>query len=131
MPDVTLNLQSKQYYSAVITQTDATTLQLDITGKCDTISRTIRTNFCFDETGNSVFDFGVATKGPLDMTGQAEIDGVNTVDIAIEASVYIEGLDGSLGDSFSITNKASVAGNVSIADPSGSYTVGKKLLLEA
>ena len=127
IPYVTLNLQSKQYYDAKITLLDdLTTLQLDITGMCDNISRTIRTNFVFDETGNTVFDFGVATKGPLDMTGQAEIDGVNTVDIAIEASVYIEGVDGLLGDSFSITNNASVAGNVSIADPDGAYTVGTK-----
>ena len=121
--DVTLNSQSNQSYSAVITQIDATTLQTDITGKCGDVSRVIRTNFKFDETGNSVFDFGVATKGPLSMTGQAEIDGVNTVDIAIEASVYIEGIDGI---SFSITNNASVAGNVSIADPDGSYAVGSK-----
>ncbi len=126
IPNVTLNSQSKQYYSAVITQVDAKILQLDITGKCDDITRTIRTNFNFDETGNSVFDFGVATKGPLSMTGQAEIDGVNTVDIAIEASVYVEGVNGLYGDSFSITNNASVAGNVSIADPDGSYTVGTK-----
>jgi len=123
---VALNSQSTQSYEAVITQVDAITLQADITGTCDGIDRTIRTTFYFDETGNTVFDFGVATKGPLNMTGQAEIDGVNTVDIAIEASVYIEGVDGSLGDSFAITNNASVAGNVSIADPDGAYSVGDK-----
>ena len=126
IPHVTLDSQSNQSYSAVITQIDATTLQTDITGKCGTISRVIRTNFKFDETGNSVFDFGVATKGPLSMTGQSEITGVNTVDIAIEASVYIEGIHRLDGDSFSITNNASVAGNVSIADPDGSYAVGNK-----
>ncbi|MCK4886575.1 MAG: hypothetical protein KAS96_04245 [Planctomycetes bacterium] len=125
MLSITLSSPSKQSYDALITQSiDDTTLQADITGKCGDISRTIRTNFDFEETGNSVFDFGVATKGPLDMTGQAEIDGVNTVDIAIEAGVYIEGVDGLDGDSFSITNNASVAGNVSIADPDGTYDVG-------
>jgi len=125
MLDVTLNSQSKQSYDALITQSiDNATLQADITGKCGDINKTIRANFDFEETGSSVFDFGVATKGPLDMSGQAEIDGVNTVDIAIEAGVYIEGVDGLLGDSFSITNNASVAGNVSIADPDGTYDVG-------
>ena len=120
--NVTLNPSTNQTFSAIISQPDADTIQLTITGRCGEFSKQISTNFEFGTIGNSVFDFGVASKGPLIMSGQAEIDAVN---LAIEASVYIEGTNIS-GDAFSITNNASVAGDVTIANEYGTYSIGSR-----
>ncbi len=122
IPSVTLNSQYGQTFSAVITNTADNKLQVDITGSGPQFSKKVRANFNFAPMGSTVFDYGVATKGPLDMTGQAEIDGVN---LAIEASVYIEA-DSCTGNAFTISGQAGVAGEVSIANPYGTYSVGDK-----
>jgi len=118
--NVTLNSQYGQSFSATISNVDADTLQADITGYGQKYSRRIRANFNFATTGSGIFNFGVASKGPLHLSGSAEIEGAN---LAIEASVYIEG-DGTINDAFSISNGASVAGDVSIANPYATYHVG-------
>ena len=117
---INLDSQKNRAFSITISQIDDDHLQADIIGTSKQFSRKIRVNFQFSTTGHSVFDFGVATKGPLAMSGQAELEGA-TVDV--EASVYIEG-NGASGDAFSIVNHASVAGDVSIANPYATYTVG-------
>lgn len=113
-------LSSDQSFTVVMRQISDELIEVDVTGSYSGITKTVRTNFEFEDIGNAVFDFGVASKGPLAMTGQAEIEGYN---LAIEASTYIEG-DVLSGDAFSITNKASIAGDVSIANPYASYDVG-------
>ncbi len=129
VPPTIIDSSSNRSFTAVFREADSNTLQVDITGFSGNIQRTIRTEFDFDEKAHTVFDFGVATKGPLTLSGQADINGVNTVNIAIEAGVYIEGCPAGSGHSFSITNNASVAGNVSIADPAASYDVGSKAMI--
>ncbi len=116
---VALGSQSNQTFSAVISQIDADTLRVDVTGTSGQLSRTIRTNFNFALRGSNVFDYGIASNGPLAITGQAEIEGVN---LAVESDVYISG--GITGDSFEISNKASLAGDVYIADPYATVTIG-------
>jgi len=118
---VPLDSQTNQSFTATINYgDDFDTLQIDVIGSNGQISRQIRTNFNFETIGSNVFDFGVATKGPLYMEGQSEIEGET---LAIEGSVYIEG-DNASGDAFSITNHASVAGDVTIANEYATYTVG-------
>jgi type II secretory pathway pseudopilin PulG len=97
-------------------------LQLDITGKCLDITKNVRVIFDLTSVGSALFDFGVASKGPLVLTGQAEIADVN---IAVAAGAYIEG-NNLVGDAFAITNKATIAGDVSIANPSATFTAGTK-----
>lgn len=120
IPNVTLSSQFGQTFNATVSEFDADTLQVDITGNGGNFNRNVRVRFGFATVGSGVFDYGVATKGPLVMEGQAEMEGVN---VSIESSVYIEG-NGLAGDAFSITNGASVAGDVSIADPYATYSAG-------
>jgi hypothetical protein len=54
------------------------------------------------------------------MDGQAEFEAVN---MAIEASVYIEA-DGVVNDALTMTGLSSIAGDVFIADPYSTYTIG-------
>ena len=106
---------------------DESAITVDITGYCGDVSRTIKADFYYAAKGNTVFDFGVATKGPLHMTGQAEIDSTTTDPnfLLIDAGVYIEG-DNATGDAFSIGNNSSVAGDVTIANEYATYDIGTK-----
>ncbi len=112
IPSVTLNTAQGQSFSAAITQIDNDTLQVDVTGAYDSITRTIRVNYELSESANTVFDFGVASKGPLSLTGNVELDGVN---VSIESNAYIESYDSLLA--LAITGNSQIAGDVSIANP--------------
>jgi Tfp pilus assembly protein PilX len=115
---ITIDSADNQSFSASLTKPNyySDTVSLAVTGSCgtfnSTFNKTITVDFNVVSRGNSVFDYGVASKGALQMSGQAELNGV---DLAIDSSVYIDGQ--SSGNSFSITNKASVAGNVYISAP--------------
>lgn len=111
IPSVTLDSVSGQSFSAVIKQIDDT-LRVDVTGVYDSITRTIRVNYEFGTRANTVFDFGVASKGPLSLSGNIELEGVN---ISIESNAYIESPNSLLA--LSITGNSQIAGDVSIANP--------------
>jgi hypothetical protein len=97
----------------------ANTIDVQITGQNGQITRNISTNYILTERGHSVFDFGIATQGPLQMSGQTSISGVN---LAVESDVLIDTM--TAGDSFTISNKASVEGEVHIVNPYASYSIG-------
>lgn len=122
--DTSIASENGEVFTATLTQPTESSIQLNITGKSGNAKRLISSNFDFDQIGNSVFDFGVATKGPLSMTGQAGIDGVDQANIAIEASVYIEGVAGET--SLNMIGQASIAGDVSIAKDFDDYNLGTK-----
>ena len=110
---VTLDSENSQSFNAVIEKTtNDNILRLRVTGHYGPVTRTIAVLYNFQQRGNTVFDFGVATKGPLLMTGNIELEGVN---IAVEASVYIEAQGAATA--LDLTGKCSIAGNVSIVDP--------------
>lgn len=111
IPTVTLDSAAGKTFSAVINQVDPNTLQIDITGQSGAIARTMRVNYDFTTRAQSVFDFGVASKGPLSLSGDAGFNGVN---VAVEASVYIESADIL---ALSVTGKSKIAGDVSIVNP--------------
>ncbi len=113
IPSVTLDSVTGRSFSAVLTQIDNDTVQVDVTGTYGSISRTIRVNYVFGMRAHTVFDFGVASKGPLSLTGNVELDGVN---VSVESSVYIESEDSLLA--LSITGNSQIAGDVSIVNPS-------------
>lgn len=112
IPSVTLNSLEEQNFTVTITPIDSDTLRADVTGNARQLSKTIRTEFDFDEAGNSVFDYGVATKGPLHLSGNIELQGVN---VAVEASVYIE--SESQTEALSIIGNSQIAGDVGIVNP--------------
>jgi Tfp pilus assembly protein PilX len=112
IPNVTLDSQSQKSFHGKITKITNNTLQLDITGVCGAITRTIRTDYNLGERANSVFDFGVATKGPLSLSGNIDLEGVN---VSVEASVYIESENSNLA--LSIIGNSQIAGDVSITNP--------------
>lgn len=130
--EVTLSSQTSQSFGAVISQTDPNSLQVDITGSSRQFSRTIRTNFDFSSSASGIFDFGVATKGPLSLTGNAKIQGLNSTD---EANVYIESPDellalGMIGNS-QIEGDVSVVNSDAFATVTGNSSIGGEAGQEA
>jgi hypothetical protein len=105
-------------FEAVIRQLDDNTLQMDVTGRNDQIARTLRVNFNIGSRRHPVFDYGVATKGPLSLTGNARIQGVNSTD---EANVYIESLDELLA--LSMIGNSQIEGDVSVVNSIAYATV--------
>lgn len=112
IPAVTMNSSTGESFSAVIEALDSDTLQIDVTGTCDSSIRTIRGTYDFSTRGTYAFDFGVATKGPLSLSGNIDLDGVN---VSVEASVYIESENSTLA--LSIIGNSQIAGDVSIVNP--------------
>jgi len=83
-----------------------------VTGHYGSFNRTIRSAYAFGTRANNVFDFGVASKGPLSLSGNVEIEGVN---LQVESNAYIESLNNLL--SLSIIGNSHIAGNVKIVNP--------------
>jgi type II secretory pathway pseudopilin PulG len=112
VPPVTLDSANGKSFRALISKIDDDTLQLHVTGTHGQFRRTIRVNYDYGQRAHSVFDFGVATKGPLSLSGNIELDGIN---VSIESSVYIESMDSALA--LSIIGNSQIAGDVKIANP--------------
>jgi Tfp pilus assembly protein PilX len=112
IPSVTLDSENSCSFSATITPLDSETFQVDVTGVYGQIARTIRANYYIGEEGHSVFDYGVATKGPLSLSGNVELEGIN---VNVEASVYIVSENSNLA--LSIIGNSQIAGDVNIVNP--------------
>ena len=112
IPSVTLDSENSSSFSATITPLDTETFQIDVTGVYGPIRRTIRAQYYIGEEGHSVFNYGVATKGPLSLSGNVELEGIN---VNVEASVYIVSENSNLA--LSIIGNSQIAGDVNIVNP--------------
>ena len=121
--DVYLDYSTGKSFSCQISQsaTDDMVMVTSITGFSKEVSRSLRVNFAFEEDTDAIFDFGIATRGPLYMSGQAVVEGIN---LAVESDVYIEA--DVAGDEFVIGNQASVGGDVHIVEEYGTFDIGSK-----
>jgi hypothetical protein len=131
IPSVTLD--SDKSFSAEIIQLDSDTLQMDVTGVYKTTTRTIRANYDFGVRIRTVFDYGVATKGPLHLAGNIELEGAN---VQVESDVYIVSENSNLA--LEIIGNSSIAGDVHICNPlatadlqGGQASVGGQTVPEA
>jgi Tfp pilus assembly protein PilX len=120
IPSVTLDSQTQKSFHGKITKIN-NNLQLDITGVCGTFTRTIRTDYKLGERANNVFDFGVATRGPLTTQGNVSIAGVN---IAVESNAYIESLSSFVA--LTMSGNSNIAGTVKIVNPLATVDIGSK-----
>jgi hypothetical protein len=111
---ISLDSASQQTFSALLALADADTLQLTVTGQYEGITRTIQTDYNFDTRANSVFNYGVATRGPLSLVGNIELDGLS---VSVESNAYIESLNQILA--LEIIGNSQIGGNVTIANSMG------------
>ncbi|HSV99834.1 MAG TPA: PilX N-terminal domain-containing pilus assembly protein [Sedimentisphaerales bacterium] len=110
--NVSVNSGLGQSFSALLTKLDNKNIRVDVTGHYGSFNRTIRSAYTFDDRANNVFDFGVASKGPISLSGNVEIEGVN---LQVESNAYIESLNNLL--SLSIIGNSHIAGSVKIVNP--------------
>jgi hypothetical protein len=110
--NITLNAQTNERFSASMsfgaTYDDLT---LVVTGRSQNANKQVAVDYQFNQIGNPIFDYGVATRGPLSMQGNVDVEGYNEV---FEASVYIESSASTLA--LEMTGKSSIAGDVTIAN---------------
>ena len=121
IPDVTISSQSNQTFNAVINYGDNfDILQVTVTGNSQEITRKIKMACEFSTFGSNVFNFGIASKGPLRMQGNVDVEGLNEI---IEAEVYIE--SENYNEALSMEGKSEIAGDVSIVNPIANVSVGE------
>ncbi|AQT68393.1 Tfp pilus assembly protein PilX [Anaerohalosphaera lusitana] len=108
-----VSLGEGESFSAEILPVDNDTVQMNITGMANGLERTIACNYTFGVRETSVFDFGVATRGTLELSGNIDLDGTN---ISVEASVYIESPESI---ALSIIGNSRIAGDVNITNEDG------------
>jgi len=118
IPSVSLAGGPSKRFTAVLQSVDVNTLRLSVSGYYDAIQRTIEVDYLFGAQANSVFDFGVATKGPLSLTGNTTLNGVSLVS---DSDTYIESLDETLA--LSIVGNSQVGGKVKIGNPMGTVNL--------
>lgn len=110
--NVSVNSGLGQSFSALLTKLDNDNIRVDVTGHYGSFNRTIRSAYAFGTRANNVFDFGVASRGPVSLSGNVELEGVN---LQVESNAYIESLNTLL--SLSIIGNSHIAGNVKIVNP--------------
>ena len=112
IPSVIVDSTTGQSFSATVSYGgDFDTVTAQITGMSGPVQKRVGVSFNFATIGNSIFDYGIATKGPLHMQGNAEVEGYNE---AIEGNVYIESLNTT--QALSMIGKSEIAGDVSIVN---------------
>jgi hypothetical protein len=117
--NINISSLAAQSFSASIQKTaNLDVVQLNITGNADSITRTISANCLFETREDNVFDYGVATKGPLNLLGNIAMDGTN---VAVESDVYIE--SSSQNEALSIIGNSQIAGDVTITNPDAYVTL--------
>ncbi|MHC4623833.1 MAG: hypothetical protein ACYS4W_08015, partial [Planctomycetota bacterium] len=112
VPSVTLDSAKGQAFSAEITQLDSNTLQADIIGTYGSVTKKVRVNYDYGIKLHTVFDYGVATRGPLSLAGNILLEGIN---VSVEADVFIE--SPGQNEALSIIGNSSISGNVKITNP--------------
>ena len=120
IPDVTLDSSAGKSFSAVIRRDefDADKVQVTVTGRYGSVTRTIQVEYNFGPRAYPIFDYGVATKGPLHLSGNIDLEGTN---LSVESSVYIES-DVTV-DTLSITGNSSIAGECFFSNPTPDVTL--------
>jgi len=99
-------------------------LQAFVTGTCGEITRTIRVNYNIKPYEHPIFNFGLATKGPLGFPGNPTIDSVNA---NWEADIYVESTNNPLA--LSVGGNTNFDGEVNIGNPAGSADFNGDVLI--
>jgi hypothetical protein len=118
--DIGFNSSLGQSFTALVKPDPANIdqLQMYITGTGSDVQKTILVNYIYGTRAHNVFDFGIATKGPLNLIGSVSVSGAN---IEVDSSVYIET---DAPEALSIIGKSSIGGDVSITNVDAGVSLG-------
>ena len=118
---VSLDSSSGQTFSGQLSvdPNDLYTLNVYSTGGNDQITRTIMVEYAIEPYEHPIFNYGLATKGPLTFTGNPTITAVNE---AWEADLYVE--SSSSLTSISVVGNTNFDGEIQIGNPSAIVDFG-------
>jgi hypothetical protein len=120
IPPRVIDSKSNQTFSATMSYgASYEIVELYVTGTGHDVTRRLKVGYYFENVGNSIFNFGIATRGPLRTQGSTEVEGLNE---RVEASVYIESLNSLLA--LDMIGKSEIAGDVSIVNPLANVAIG-------
>ncbi len=111
MANVPINSSTGQTFSAVLTKIDDHNVRVEVTGSYGALQRKIQSSYQYDRRADNVFDYGVASRGPLSLSGNIELSGIN---IQVESNAYIE-CEPLLA--LSIIGNSMITGDVKITNP--------------
>ena len=114
VPYVVKDSNEGEFFYGLLTQPNTDTLRLYVIGYHQSIGRVLQVDYAFGTRANNVFDYGVATKGPLSLQGNVLVTGLN---VAIESNAYIESLSDPLA--LIIKGNSQIGGNVKIGNELG------------
>jgi hypothetical protein len=112
IPPVTLDSATGQAFEGeiLIDPNNTDILQLSSIGGAD-ITRTIRVQYNIQPYEYPIFEYGLATKGPIHFLGNPTVSGVNSND---EADIFIESSNNNLA--MLVTGNCNFDGNINVAN---------------
>lgn len=105
-------------FNVTINLIDDTTVHVRVAGTDGTVTRQVGLNFNRLEGASEVFDYGIASRSAVQMTGNASVSGAND---ATEANIFSGTY--STAESCRLTGNCAVEGDVYVANPDGYVTV--------
>ncbi len=113
IPPVALHSASGQNFEGeiLIDANDLNILQVYATGGSSQITRTIRVHYDIEPYEYPIFDFGLATKGPVHFLGNPTITGINSNS---EADIFIE--SGNTNLAMLVTGNTNFDGDINIGN---------------
>jgi len=113
IPSVGLHSASGQNFEGeiLIDANDLNILQVYATGGNGQITRTIRVNYDIEPYEYPIFDFGLATKGPVHFLGNPTVTGINSNN---EADIFIDSQSTNLA--MLVTGNTNFDGDISIGN---------------
>jgi Tfp pilus assembly protein PilX len=124
---VSLDSASGQIFSGQmsISNTDPYILEVYSTGGDSQIKRTIKVDFAIEPYEHPIFNFGLATKGPLNYTGNPTTVGALE---AWEADIYIESAGSA--NALSVVGNTNFHGDIMIGNPAANANFGGDILID-
>jgi len=104
-------------------------LQVYTKGGGNQITRTIRVDFDIEPYKHPIFNYGLATKGPLNYTGNPATTGVNEsweADIYIES--FVEGVENPAA--VSVAGNTNFNGDIMVGNPDATVNFGGDVLID-
>ncbi len=126
IPTVTLDSTTGQTFGGqiLINPNNPNILQVHAVGSMGEIIRTIRVYYDIKPYEHPIFNFGLATKGPLDFPGNPTIAAANA---NWEADIYVESLNNPLA--VFVGGNTNFDGDISIGNPAGNVDFQRDVLI--
>jgi hypothetical protein len=105
-------------FSATVTPSGSVGMLLSVTGTAGTLARTVSMECSLLAGGSAAFDYGIATGGKVDLTGNARILGANCADEAkVLSTTYAD------DEAYKLTGNCRIDGDIYASNPAAYVTL--------